>query len=506
MLFPIGHEKNTVTRLPIVTALLILTNILVFLFTTSQINNDNPQNDIVTVKIHILILKARYPDLVASPEAQQMIDEFRKAKPAGWTWLSANDRKPEDAWEVALLLDPEPRMDKLQEQMDELCRKWSTLQKSDDSLLWKYAYHSYKPTPESYITHQFLHGGWLHLIGNMWMLWLCGFVLEDVWGPFVVLAFYLIAGIAAASFHGWMTPGSVTPMLGASGSIAGLMGAMLARFPTLKIRFIYFWILPPKMWTFGVPVFIVAPLWLLVEVFWGLMGEAGVAHWAHVGGFIFGVIVGLAFYAVKLEKVVNREDPDKTWTPDPQYLHAVELLDDRRDPDGCIAVLRPFLKQKPNAIEGWQLLMRAQDWRGDHAAERDETLPQLIRLSFATGDAGQAKQYIDQYRSIGGTQLPAATWIELCRNYEKDQLWDAAAREYEQLGQTYYATDRVSLTALMSGARIYLSKLNRPTDAERLFRAAQNSPIPHLDVDGMITQGLKECAAAQAAESKPAGA
>jgi hypothetical protein len=80
MLFPIGHEKNTVSRLPIVTAALILINILVFLFTNSQINNDNPQNDIVTVKIHILILKARYPDLVASPAAQQMIDMAQRQR------------------------------------------------------------------------------------------------------------------------------------------------------------------------------------------------------------------------------------------------------------------------------------------------------------------------------------------------------------------------------------------------------------------------------------------
>jgi membrane associated rhomboid family serine protease len=491
MLLPIGHEKNTVTRLPIVTVLLILFNIIAFVLTTGEINNDQSKSDIATVRTHILILKARYPDLTASPDAQQMIDQFRKTKPRVWTWLSANERKPEDAWEVALLLDPEPRIDRLQSQMDDLCHQFATLETSDSSLLWKYAYHSYKTTPESYLTHQFLHGGWFHLLSNMWMLWLCGVILEDVWGHFVVLGFYLVAGVCAAFFFGWMTPNSMVPMIGASGSIAGLMGALLARFPTLKVRIAYFFFI--RFRTFLAPVYLLGPLWFFAELFWGMMGAGGVAHWAHVGGFIFGVVVGLAFYAVKIESVVNRDDPDKTWTPDEQYLRAMDLLD-QRNPEACITELRDYLRKNPNSLDGWQLLLKAQNCHSDSTAQCNETLPALIRLSLEEGNTANAADYLAQFRAAGGTHLPAPAWIEICRKYEKDQLWEAAAHEYDQLGRAYYTTDRVSLTALMSAARIFQSKLNRPLEAERLYQETRNSPLPHLDWDGLIAQGLRQCA------------
>ena len=80
----------------------------------------------------------------------------------------------------------------------------------------------------------------MHLIGNMWFLWLAGFVLEDVWGRWLYSAFYLIAGAAALQFHAWSNAGSITPTLGASGAVAALMGAFLVRFPKMKIEMAWF--------------------------------------------------------------------------------------------------------------------------------------------------------------------------------------------------------------------------------------------------------------------------
>src|SRR5215470_1659839 len=79
-------------------------------------------------------------------------------------------------------------------------------------------------------------GSWLHLIGNMWFLWLAGFVLEDAWGRVVYSIFYLIAGALALQFYAWTNPESFRPLIGASGAVAGLMGAFLVRFPTMKIE------------------------------------------------------------------------------------------------------------------------------------------------------------------------------------------------------------------------------------------------------------------------------
>ena len=92
-------------------------------------------------------------------------------------------------------------------------------------------------SPEAaYETANFLHGGWIHLIGNMWFLWLAGFILEDTWGRVIYSIFYLVAGAAALRFYAWCSQGSFIPLVGASGAVAALMGAFLIRFPKLKIE------------------------------------------------------------------------------------------------------------------------------------------------------------------------------------------------------------------------------------------------------------------------------
>src|SRR5271168_2768473 len=103
-----------------------------------------------------------------------------------------------------------------------------------DSLAWNYAFHSYHPTIKSFITALFLHGGWLHIIFNMWFLWLAGTILEDAWGRVVYPIFYLLSGVFSWLVQGVVFPDSFVVGVGASGAIAGLMGAFLARFPTVK--------------------------------------------------------------------------------------------------------------------------------------------------------------------------------------------------------------------------------------------------------------------------------
>jgi len=129
MFLPIGHEKGTVTRLPIITGILILVNLIAFILTTSAINGEGAKSEMLTVKTHILILKARYPDLTLTPDVQQMVDQFRKEKPEAWKFITANQRNPEDAWEGALLLNPDPRMDQLQAELTDLCNRFTTLLK-----------------------------------------------------------------------------------------------------------------------------------------------------------------------------------------------------------------------------------------------------------------------------------------------------------------------------------------------------------------------------------------
>ncbi len=144
-----------------------------------------------------------------------------------------------------------------------------------------------------FLSSMFLHGGWLHLLGNMWTLWIFGDNVEARLGHFRYLLFYLASGLVAALLHTLTHFNSAAPTLGASGAIAGVMGAYFRFFPTARVVAI----IPPF---FFLPIVVPAVLflgwWFLLQFFNGTFGLAvkgpqfsGIAWWAHIGGFLFGV-------------------------------------------------------------------------------------------------------------------------------------------------------------------------------------------------------------------------
>jgi membrane associated rhomboid family serine protease len=139
-------------------------------------------------------------------------------------------------------------------------------------------------------THLFLHGGVAHVLGNCWFLWIFGKNVEDRLGPLQFLLFYLLSGLAAATLQVVVDPGSPVPMLGASGAISGVLGAYLLLFPTAWIFTLVPWIVP----IIPVPAFLFLVLWFVIQAFNGFGsllggGSAGVAWWAHAGGFVAGM-------------------------------------------------------------------------------------------------------------------------------------------------------------------------------------------------------------------------
>jgi membrane associated rhomboid family serine protease len=137
----------------------------------------------------------------------------------------------------------------------------------------------------------FMHGSWLHLIGNMWFLWIFGNNIEDSMGHTRFLVFYLLCGVLAAAAHIASAPGSAIPTVGASGAISGIMGAYLLLYPrvrvyTLFILLFFIRIIPVRAW-------FILLLWFAIQLISGstdVTGE-GVAFWAHVGGFVAGVVL-----------------------------------------------------------------------------------------------------------------------------------------------------------------------------------------------------------------------
>jgi membrane associated rhomboid family serine protease len=158
------------------------------------------------------------------------------------------------------------------------------------------------------LTSMFLHGGWLHFAGNMLYLWIFGDNVEDRFGHGRYLLFYLGSGAAAALAQTVTSPSSVVPMVGASGAIAGVMGAYFVLFPHSRVLtavFIVFY-----MDLVEVPAIFFLGIWFLMQFFSGIgslgadAAEGGVAFWAHIAGFAVGALAGLVWRAKE-----NRQPP-----------------------------------------------------------------------------------------------------------------------------------------------------------------------------------------------------
>jgi membrane associated rhomboid family serine protease len=142
------------------------------------------------------------------------------------------------------------------------------------------------------LSSMFLHGGWFHLIGNMWFLWVFGNNVEDSMGHARYLFFYLLCGLAAAAAQTWVNPSSAIPMVGASGAISGVMGAYVVLYPRVRVHMLV--ILGIFITRIVVPAYLMLGYWFLLQLVGGGLAsgaEGGVAFWAHAGGFVAGAVL-----------------------------------------------------------------------------------------------------------------------------------------------------------------------------------------------------------------------
>jgi membrane associated rhomboid family serine protease len=170
------------------------------------------------------------------------------------------------------------------------------------------------------LTSMFLHGGWLHLAGNLWFLWIFGNNVEGAMGHARFLAFYLLCGLVAAALQVVSQPSSVVPMVGASGAIGGVMGAYVVLYPRVRVHMLF--IIGFYVTTIAVPALWMLGYWLLIQVVGGALSigstGGGTAFWAHVGGFIAGAALIFIF---RNPRLVERH-PYHGWNataPGPDY-------------------------------------------------------------------------------------------------------------------------------------------------------------------------------------------
>jgi tetratricopeptide (TPR) repeat protein len=237
----------------------------------------------------------------------------------------------------------------------------------------------------------------------MYLLWMCGCSLEDVWGRPLYALVFLASGAAAALSHAYMFPDSSSPLVGASGAIAGLMGAFLIRYYNARIRFFY-WIFFVYLGTFFAPAWIMLPLWLATQLFYALVhGDSSpVAFCAHIGGFLFGLVVALylklslveeAFLAPAIDEKTN------LFSQHPAVEAALGCYDRREHQEG-IRHLYVALRNNPEDVDALHLLAQC-----NVAIGRDKDaikyLQQKMRIHLKQGENDLA---IDTYFEIQGLE------------------------------------------------------------------------------------------------------
>src|SRR5690606_31195749 len=154
------------------------------------------------------------------------------------------------------------------------------------------------------LTSMFMHGGWFHIIGNMWFLWIFGNNVEDAMGHVRFVIFYLLCGFAAAALQTATNPDSIVPMVGASGALGGVMGAYVLLYPRVHVHMLL--VLGYYISTGAVPAVFMLGYWFLVQLLsgWTSFGSegGGVAFWAHVGGLVAGAVLVLVFRDQRLRE------------------------------------------------------------------------------------------------------------------------------------------------------------------------------------------------------------
>jgi membrane associated rhomboid family serine protease len=319
LFIPIGLDQTTVRRLPWVSFGIITLNFVAFLTLGVQVRNAEEE------------ITGRGREAM-SYWAQHSYLEFPiKMLPNGMS-QSERERITTLAEGMKSLSGKAPVSD------EERAQEQQELDRLVERVREAVGYHPFKawglipahPRAIAFLTSMFMHSGWLHLLGNMLFLYISGPFIEDAYGRPLFAALYVASGVVSGLVHIAAFRSSDVPLVGASGAIAGIMGAFLVRFVRAKIRFFYFYfVFIIRSGTVDLPAWIVLPLWFLQQLFFaGLAAASGVAYRAHVGGFAFGFLAALAIKQLRIEErfIAPGIEREISVTQNPALEEGMELL------------------------------------------------------------------------------------------------------------------------------------------------------------------------------------
>lgn len=327
------------------------------------------------------------------------------------------------------------------------------------------------------VSSMFVHAGLLHLLGNMLFFFATGPFLEDVFGRPLFLAVYLLSGFAAIAAHVWQNPGSLAPIVGASGAVAGIMGAFLVRLRKSRIRFLCFPIIfiPWIRFRFLVPAFVFLPLWFLAQFLMAtaLTEPGGIALWAHVGGFAFGAVAALFIVLLRIEQrwVHPSIESRVAWSQSSGLVEAMEARA-RGDVESARRLASETVRKDSSNVDAHRLAYDLELDGGDRAAVGREAA-RLLDLYVARGETELATQLISEASSQGLDALPLRFHQRAASLLEKQgqDLW--AARFYREIAD-HHAGSPGGLRALVRLAEISKKEGDLPAAREALRRAREH--------------------------------
>jgi len=332
---------------------------------------------------------------------------------------------------------------------------------SEDYRQWNNLYQHYKEKKEHLVFESFgfkpaefnflklfssvfIHGNFFHLLFNMLFLWLVGCNIEDDWSWKVFLGLYLVGGLFAGLVHAIAFPKSALPLIGASGAIAGIMGAFMIRHYKTKVRFAYFlwFFLRPYVGVFSIYAGIALPIWFVQQIIgasWSM--EAGTAYWAHIGGFIFGAAVGvsLKFFGIEqkyIEPMV--EDSFEKLKFSGKMKEANRLLN-LGDTEAAIPVLLDVIGEESFNYDAPLILARLHYEKGNH----DDALTmynKAVEVAIRLGNCdivSAIHEELDEKNWIKG--LSEKNLYRLASFYEGQGRYDEAVKLYGIYIQVYHA-------------------------------------------------------------------
>jgi membrane associated rhomboid family serine protease len=334
MLIPIGQESDTVRRIPWVTIAIMGLCVIIYIFNAGAISEFEEKLFKIYNEIFDYYLSHPYLELDEELKKTFMITEEME---------EIIRTMSVDKYNTA---PGESEIEEEQTYLDNLVDELNFTKKHIP--FYKFGFVPKKKTFVGLIGHMFLHAGWLHLLGNLLYLYLLGPFIEDSWGEPTYAVFYLGTGILAALAFATHYPNSGVPIVGASGAISGVMGGFLIRHWHARIRYFYMFSILIRG-TFTAPAWVMLPIGFIMELINANImnsiapeGGGGVAHWAHVWGFVFGIIGALLIKFHKIEEkfVTPKHESDTAYVNKSlvAYEEAMQMMADG-DKEKAYAIL-----------------------------------------------------------------------------------------------------------------------------------------------------------------------